>query len=439
VRILSLINQYPPFEPGGQGYSCQQVVEGLRYRGHTAVVLTSRPASESKPVETDGIYRSLYFEMDLVPLRHALFFFTRRKARERHNLAYLERFISQFTPDVIFIWGMWNLPHSLPALAEAQCPGRVVYRFADYWPTLPSQHELYWRTPGRHWYSRLPKRIISRIALAVLAPDSRRPPLKFEHAICVSEATRNVLVEAGVPVSNARIIYTGLDIPATGKLENWDGGRTDNAAHTQTGFQKAEQLQNGNLKLLYAGRLSADKGVDTAIKAVANLVFEQGLSKIKLSLAGSGSPEYQEQLRHLVTQVGLDDHVSLMGRVPPEEMPFLMRGFDALLVPSIWPEPFARVVLEGMTSGLVVVATPTGGTTEIVVDNHNGLLFAPSDSDDLARKIARLVADPTLRARLARAGQETVRKRFTLTAMLDEVEGYLREIACSPVTDRETN
>lgn len=422
MRILFLTNLYPPHEPGGQGYSCQQVFEGLRQRGHTAVVLTSMVGTESKPVAMDGIYRWLYLEMDPTPLRHALTFFTKRKARELHNLAHLERLIRQFRPDIVFIWGMWNLPHSLAAIAEKQCPGRVVFRFADYWPTLPSQHELYWRSPGRHWQSRLLKRIVRRVALAVLARDSQPPPLKFEHAICVSEATRNVLVEAGIPVSNARIIRTGLDVHQYLK---------DSQHHRR-------HINNENLRLLYAGRLSADKGVDTAIKALANLVFERDLAGIKLSLAGSGSTDYEEQLRHLVTQAGLDDYVSFMGRVPPEEMPSRMREFDVLLLPSIWPEPFARVVLEGMISGLVVVATPTGGTSEIVADSHNGLLFAPNDSDDLARKIARLATDPMLRASLARAGQQTVRERFALTSMLDEVESYLRKIADSPVRSGET-
>ena len=107
---------------------------------------------------------------------------------------------------------MWNLPKSLPAFAEARYPDKVVYRFATYWPTLPSQHEFYWRAPGRKWYSRLPKRVLGHFALAMLAKEAQQYPLTFKHAICVSAASRNILVEAGIPVSNARIIYTGLDV-----------------------------------------------------------------------------------------------------------------------------------------------------------------------------------------------------------------------------------
>src|SRR3990172_12939511 len=181
--------------------------------------------------------------------------------------------------------------------------------------------------------------------------------------------------------------------------------------------------------MLYAGRLVPDKGIDTAIKAMAKLVFGKGLRDIRSSLAGSGSTEYEYHLRQLVNQEGLTNYVTFLGWVPPEDMPELLRKFDVLLVPSNWAEPFARVVLEGMISGLAVAATPTGGTPEIVLDGENGLLFVPADADDLANKIAGLDADLELRKRLALAGQQTVVEKFTINQMMDEIENYLREVA----------
>ena len=212
MRVLFLTNFYQTYGSGGEEQSCQQVVEGLKQRGHTTLVLTSMHATDNRPVEVDEIYRSLYLEMDLVPLRHSLTFFTKRKAREKHNLQVLDRVLEKFDPDIIFIWGMWNLSRSLAGLAEARYPHKVIYRFATYWPTLPSQHEFYWRTPGRNWYSQLPKRVLGYVALAMLAREVQQYPLKFEYAICVSAAVRNVLVEAGVPVAHAQIVHTGLDI-----------------------------------------------------------------------------------------------------------------------------------------------------------------------------------------------------------------------------------
>ena len=410
MRVLFLTNFYLTHGSGGEEQSCRQVVEGLKDRGHSTLVLTSMHGTDNLPVEVDGIYRSLYLEMDLVPLRHTITFFTERKAREKHNLQVFEGVLRQFDPDIIFIWGMWNLPYSLPAFAEARHPHKVVYRFATYWPTLPSQHEVYWRTPGRTWYSRLPKQILSQVALSMLAQETQLYLLRFEHAICVSTATRNRLVEAGIPVANARVIHTGIDVQPY----------LDDEQHQQDDRSRC-------LNLLYAGRLSPDKGIDTAIKAMAKLVFGRGQRDIRLSLAGSGSTDYEHYLRDLVNKEKLTDYVSLLGWAPPGDMPELLRKFDVLVVPSIWPEPFARAVLEGMISGLVVVATPTGGTTEVLIDGENGLLFAMGDAEDLAQKIICLAADPKLRRRLALAGQQTVAERFTKTKMMDEIETYLQE------------
>ena len=92
--------------------------------------------------------------------------------------------------------------------------------------------------------------------------------------------------------------------------------------------------------------------------------------------------------------------------------------------------------MEGMISGLVVVATPTGGTTEILIDRENGLLFAAGDAKDLAQKIVCLGADPTLRRRLALGGEQTVVERFTKTKMMDEIESYLQEVFQSSTREK---
>jgi glycogen synthase len=414
MRILFLTNFYPPHGlGGGEELSCRQVVEGLKQRGHSTLVLTSMHGTNNVPVEAEGTYRSLYLEVDLVAWRHSITFFTKRKAREKHNLQCFERVLEQFEPDIVFIWGMYNLPRSLSVLAEDRYPEKVVYRFATYWPTLPSPHEFYWRALGRKWYSRLLKQVLGHIALAMLARENQQSSLNFKHVICVSAATRNVLVEAGIPVADARVIHTGLD------AKQYLNGQYDHKLGSD----------NQNLNLLYAGRLVAEKGVDTAIKALEKLVLDQDLQSIRLSVAGSESPDYENYLRDQVAQSGLNDYVSFLGHVSAEEMPKLLQKFDVILVPSTWPEPFSRMVLEGMISGLVVVATPTGGTTEILMDGENGLLFAPGDAEDLAQKIASLAADPEFRHRLALAGQRTVVERFTMTKMMDEIESYLQEVA----------
>jgi glycosyltransferase involved in cell wall biosynthesis len=413
MRIIFLTNYYPPHSAGGQELTCQQVVEGLKLRNHQIRVLTSMYGVGNNPVLEGDIHRSLYLEMDPVPWRHSITFFTSRKNRDQHNQIHLKELISEFKPDIIFIWGMWNLPRSIAALAERECPGKVVYRFGDYWPTLPSQHEIYWNISGRKWYSRLPKKLLGKLAFELLKKDDILPPLEFQHAICISESSHIELLNQGIPLSDVRIIYGGLNV--------------DKFLNVEPSSDKKDV--NECLNLVYIGRLSPEKGVDTAILAIDKLINFQERQEIKLTMVGSGPEDCERALKVLVETRNLTKHVTFKGKIPHEDVPECLRSFDIMLVPSTWTEPFGRVILEGMISHLVVIASNTGGPSEVITDGQNGLLFSPGDSYELAQKIESLILDPELLENLANAGYETVLEQFTDTVMIDKMESYLMEVS----------
>jgi glycosyltransferase involved in cell wall biosynthesis len=182
------------------------------------------------------------------------------------------------------------------------------------------------------------------------------------------------------------------------------------------------------LNLVCAGRLAQDKGVHTAIEALAKLVHERQVGQVHLTIIGSGRPDYEAYLRELVVFKAVADHVTFLGPVPREEMPARLCQFDVLVFPSIYEEPLARMTQEAMLAGLVVVGTTTGGTKEILVEGKNGLTFAPGDADGLARQLERLIVEPDLRYRLAEVGRQTVLDHFTLDRMVDEIETYLCQV-----------
>jgi len=90
------------------------------------------------------------------------------------------------------------------------------------------------------------------------------------------------------------------------------------------------------------------------------------------------------------------------------------------VLPS-WIEGLPVTVLEAMAHAKPVVATPVGGTAELVADGETGLLVPPRDPARLAEAISKLVADPELRGRLGRAGRERVEREFSESAMTRRV------------------
>jgi len=185
--------------------------------------------------------------------------------------------------------------------------------------------------------------------------------------------------------------------------------------------------RNG-LSVLYAGRLIAEKGIHTAIRAIG-LINAPDRGRITLDIVGRGTPSYQHELEALVESCGLADRVRFLGSVPHAAMPDVLAGYDVLVFPSEWDEPFGRSMVEAMCSGLVVVGTATGGAAEVLEDGETGLTFPPGDEAVLAAQLERLLDEPGLHDRLVGAGRRRVEERFTLTRMVDELEGALHSLA----------
>ena len=162
--------------------------------------------------------------------------------------------------------------------------------------------------------------------------------------------------------------------------------------------------------------IAPEKGVHTAIEALGRLSKSGRDGAARLSLIGSGDPTYVGWLREEATRWGVEDGVVFRGRVDQENMPSTLREFDALLFTSTWSEPFGRVIIEAMASGLTLVASRAGATSEIAAHGHDSLLFAPGDAAELADRIARLVDEPAVGERLAQAARRSAIQRFSMAS-----------------------
>jgi glycogen synthase len=410
MRILILSNFYPPSRSWGYTQLCHEVCRKLVERGHTLAVLTSNYPSTGPQEKEIPVYRRLHLESD--PLHYRPLSLLTRPWRQEQNRRALLETAARFRPDVVFIWGLWNMSTDVAAAAERLPATKVVYYISDHWPVHDTPHDVYWRLPGRRWLTRAPKAAANRLALAWLDWQGRDPALQFERAICVSETLRQSLVEKGAPLQQAAVIYNGIDVAAFSRYAPGANGRQPDTC----------------LRLLYAGRLSHDKGVHTAIAALARLVHDEGYTNASLAIAGDGAPGYVASLKRLVSQRHLDGHVTFHGLVARERMPGLLSHCDVLVFPSIAAEALPRMPQEAMACGLIVVGTITGGTRELLLDGETGLTFPPDDDETLCNQLLRLAREPELRRRLAEAGRQTILEKFTMERMVDEIEYYLEEV-----------
>ncbi|WP_295718829.1 glycosyltransferase family 4 protein [Mucilaginibacter sp.] len=121
----------------------------------------------------------------------------------------------------------------------------------------------------------------------------------------------------------------------------------------------------------YMGRISTDKGVEYMVKELAACA-PQSKTKFKVMLAGRGENDFINKLNALA--VGVE--IEFVGVVKPEAF---FRQIDVLIVPSLWPEPFGRTVIEALSFGVPVCISDSGGLTELH-DDISTWLYAPEES-----------------------------------------------------------
>lgn len=162
-------------------------------------------------------------------------------------------------------------------------------------------------------------------------------------------------------------------------------------------------------RIITVGRLSSEKAHLGLLKAFSN-VLTSGIDA-ELVIVGDG-PE-RGRIEQTIDALGLRTNVFLKGRLTEETTLIEMTRADILVLPSFM-EGLPVVLMEAMALGLPVIASRVAGIPELVTENEEGLLFCPTDWNDLAEKIVLLIADSKLRDRLGKAGRAKIEMSYEI-------------------------
>jgi glycosyltransferase involved in cell wall biosynthesis len=391
VRILCVSNLYPPVAEGGYELGCADVMRELAGRGHTVRVLTSSRDTASAPHDPH-VSRTLphFFGRDggLRDLPHRL-------AAERRSAALLRRGISEIAPDVVYFFNTQGLSRSLlfhaqdagvPVAVYVSDPWFERWRYDDEWLRLWSAAD--YAGPK----AAVMRALRGRVRIPGVRTEFHDLDLRGVHF--TSAALRDAAARAGQPVADAPVVHWGVD-PAR--------------------FTAPARERKAARRLLFVGRVIEAKGVHVAVEALRDA---PGRS---LTVVGSLADEaYATRLRRMAE--GLD--VTFAGPRTREQVVEAYAAHDALVLPSVWAEPFSITLLEAMASGLPCVVADTGGSPEIVRDGVNGLLYAATDPAACAAALRRL-DDPDLAESLGRQARQDIETTHSLATMVDRVEALL--------------
>lgn len=207
---------------------------------------------------------------------------------------------------------------------------------------------------------------------------------------------------------------------------------TDQFARTQSTQQAKRKLgwPEGRLMIGAVGRLSAEKGFDLLIRAIAQLV--KSGRDVGLAIAGDGAE--QKNLERLVVELGLADRVRLLG-FQGDLIPF----YEAMDVYALSSrrEGLPNVLLEAMALEVPVVATKVAGVPTLIDSEHNGVLVEAGNVEALAGAIDRLAGDAALRKRFAEAGRETIVSRYSFAVRMAKVAAVYDQVLRVPPERRD--
>jgi len=179
--------------------------------------------------------------------------------------------------------------------------------------------------------------------------------------------------------------------------------------------------RNGELRLLFIGRLDPKKGIEALLKAcrLADLS-----PPWRLAIAGWGAPEYVSQLKEQIHALGLSGHVEMLGAVLSNEKKGLFERSDVALVPS-YTENFAIVVAEALAHGVPVIASK--GTPWSRLEEMRCGLWVKNDPESLADAIRNVSTMPL--KDMGRRGREWMQREFSWRSVTNQMLALYRECA----------
>lgn len=189
---------------------------------------------------------------------------------------------------------------------------------------------------------------------------------------------------------------------------------------------------SGTFRLIYCGRLTSEKGVETLLEAVSLLKNED----IRVEILGSGDHDYVEYLKQRAVTLGVDGKVCWIGH-QENVHPFIEQTHIGL-APSIVRESFCLAAAECMAHGKPVITTDNGAQTEYVVDGINGLSVPPANPEALATAIKIFVDNPGLIKKMGTNAYTTFREKLSFPRFFKEINAIYMEVIHRRVTHRRS-
>jgi glycosyltransferase involved in cell wall biosynthesis len=384
LRILLLSAFYPPNAFGGYEVECSAVADHLAAGGHEVTVLTSASASAGAGAAAGS--GAVKVRRELTRLTPDARGATKAPGASLRAVHTAREALAEARPELIYVWNGSSVAQAaIRVLADSGTP--LAFRICEHWFGALFTNDQFMREllPAERGPAR------AAWSLGCRAFNNRMPSLRLEPIAPLrtaiswnSEAIRSmVTTPAFIEPVLERI---GHSVPRHGDM-----------------YAAVEPDPAPEPRILFLGRVTPYKGVSVAIEALA-LLRASSQPQAQLVVVGPEDPDHGAEMRALAARLGVGEAVAFRGQLTPEQAAQELSRAHALIVPSIWQEPFPLVTIEGALARVPLVASDVGGIGEGMHHEEHALLFAGGDARGAADALARTLGEPEeTKARVARA------------------------------------
>lgn len=362
MRILIVNTFYYPNMQGGAEQSVKLLAEGLVKRGHqVGIYSVDSRIGNCKPIVHNGvkIYRYTSNDFNLYRFSYDKKSVGKFEKVQQKLLCYwnvkcsedFESVCKDFKPDIIHTNTIYGMSYLIwKAAYKNKIP--VVHTIRDIAIVSPVQygHKANHLIRMIH---RIYMRSFTKYVSGVTAPS--------KYTLETSLAT-GCFKRAGVK----KCIFNSVDM---------------DHSEIEAVIREKQNRTSPHIKFMYAGRLVYFKGIEHMIRAFESMKYKD----CELYICGNG--EMAEYVKKCSVQ---NPRIVFFGKLDNEKLAEKYEESDVLLVPSVWPEPFGRVLIEGNKYGLPVIAGRCGGMPEIIENTHGGETYKAGNAVELAELMDRL-------------------------------------------------
>ena len=353
MKILQIHNEYKHF--GGEDVVVESEKKLLLENNHKVTQLIRKNNNEIK-----NIWDQLTVSKNLTHSKKSLSIVDEKIKFNKPDIVHIHNFFPLWTPSILDSCEMNKIPVVMTLHNyRLVCAKATLYRdgkVCELCPQKGLQHALYYRCYQNSFFKTVP------VTNLLYTFKKTKIWNKLDKLIVLTEFAKNKFIEFGIPEKKLAVKANFINENSKTKILN----------------PVKEEF------VLYIGRLSTEKGLETLIKAWDGINF-------KLKIFGDGP--LKNKIKKLTAS---NNKIELHNFIPNEQVSKVMSQAKFLILPSEWYEGFSITLLEAFVNKLPVLSSNIGSMQEIIKNNVNGMLFKSGDVQDLTEKISKMIISPNL-------------------------------------------